>query len=293
MSGVSQPTISYGYDCADELIAMSNGTTVSSCSPSNYIANGGTSTQVGINYDLDGNPAYTVADGVQTVMAPRDADERVITQTFQAYPSLYSYGGLTYKYDADGHLVDKGGSLAAVNVPAAVPTASYSTTDQVSTWNGVSSMTDHASNLTYDPASGLSLTWTARNQVASITTTSEVYDGLGRRESAGGLNFEHDGSTMIGWTVPFFGSYNFLTLPGGGAVAGSDTTSGNPITWVPLIDSSGSTIALVNAASTGSPPATTYTYDPSGNPTLSGTMNYWPFLYKGRERTCRSGTALL
>jgi hypothetical protein len=71
--GNSKPTISYGYDCADELIAMSNGTTVSSCSPSNYIANGGTSTQVGINYDLDGNPAYTVVDGVQTVMAPRES----------------------------------------------------------------------------------------------------------------------------------------------------------------------------------------------------------------------------
>ena len=67
-------------------------------------------------------------------------------------------------------------------------------------------------------------------------------------------------------------------------MAGSDTTSGNQITWVPLIDASGSTIALVNAASTQSPPATTYTYDPSGNPTLSGTTNYWPFLYNGLEK---------
>jgi hypothetical protein len=53
---------------------------------------------------------------------------------------------------------------------------------------------------------------------------------------------------------------------------------------VPLIDASGSTIALVNAASTGSPPATTYTYDPSGNPTVSGTANDWPFQYQGMEK---------
>jgi hypothetical protein len=55
-------------------------------------------------------------------------------------------------------------------------------------------------------------------------------------------------------------------------------------TSVPLIDASGSTIALVNAASTQSPPATTYTYDPAGNPTVSGTANDWPFQYQGMEK---------
>ncbi len=43
-------------------------------------------------------------------------------------------------------------------------------------------------------------------------------------------------------------------------------------------------IALVNAASTQSPPATTYTYDPAGNPTVSGTANAWPFQYQGMEK---------
>jgi hypothetical protein len=53
---------------------------------------------------------------------------------------------------------------------------------------------------------------------------------------------------------------------------------------VPLIDASGSTIALVNAASTPSPAATTYTYDPSGSATLNGQANNWPFLYQGVEK---------
>ncbi|MGA7870738.1 MAG: hypothetical protein WCA22_07545 [Candidatus Binatus sp.] len=53
---------------------------------------------------------------------------------------------------------------------------------------------------------------------------------------------------------------------------------------MPLIDASGSTIALVNAASTQSQPATTYTYDPSGTRTLSGATTLWPFLYGGMEQ---------
>jgi hypothetical protein len=40
----------------------------------------------------------------------------------------------------------------------------------------------------------------------------------------------------------------------------------------------------VNAASTQSAPATTYTYDPAGTPTMSGTANDWPFLYQGGEK---------
>ena len=88
---------------------------------------------------------------------------------------------------------------------------------------------------------------------------------------------------MIGWNGGSAGAYSFLTLPGGGTLAGSLTANGTTTTWVPIIDASGSTIALVNAASTQSP-ATTYTYDPSGTPTLSGATNLWPFLYKGMEQ---------
>jgi hypothetical protein len=46
----------------------------------------------------------------------------------------------------------------------------------------------------------------------------------------------------------------------------------------------GSTIALVNAANVDAGPVTTYTYDPSGNPTLSGRANSWPFQYQGMEK---------
>ncbi len=121
--------------------------------------------------------------------------------------------------------------------------------------------------------------------------SARAYDGLGRRETSTGtgggspLVFDHDGSTMIGWTSISLGAfYDFLAIPGGGAVAGSFTSGGSTTTWVPLIDASGSTIALVNAASTQSAPATTYSYDPAGTPSVSGAANDWPFLYQGGEK---------
>ncbi len=259
MNSVSQPTISYGYDCADELVGMSNnGTwTPPNCGPStfvNYTGNINNSAQVAFNLDADGNPLWTLVDGVETVMT-RDKDERVSSQTFGGYPSASPsatptpiYGTLIYyTYDADGHLTDKGGTLAAINMPAAA-TATYSATDQVLTWNTVSSAVDDASNITYDPASGLTLTWTARNQMTTASGgVQEAYDGLGRRESSTGtgggytLDFDHDGATMIGWTSISLGAfYDFMGIPGGGALAGSFTSSGTTTTWVPLLDASGS-----------------------------------------------------
>ncbi len=133
-------------------------------------------------------------------------------------------------------------------IPAVVGSATYGTTDQVLSWNGVSSTVDDASNLTYDPASGLTLTWTARNQMATATGALEAYDGLGRREQSTEsfylptyeLYFLHDGGSVLGWLDDLGNFWDFLNLPGGGALAGSNTVSGTTTTWVPLIDASGS-----------------------------------------------------
>jgi hypothetical protein len=93
------------------------------------------------------------------------------------------------------------------------------------------------------------------------------------------------GWSMIGWnTSGSSPSYNFLTIPGGGALAGTFTSGGTTTTWVPVIDASGSTLGLVNAATPQSGMATTYTYDPSGTATASGAANEWPFQYQGMEK---------
>jgi hypothetical protein len=129
----------------------------------------------------------------------------------------------------------------------------------------------------------------ARNPLSAASGgTSEVYDALGRRltSTGGGLtqSFYYDGSTPIAWSFGPGTAYNFITIPGGGALAGTYSSYPNSTSVVPLVDASGSTIALVNTASLQSNPQTTYTYDPSGNPSVSGTANYWPFLYHGMEK---------
>ena len=282
-----EPAVNYGYDCDDRLIGMSsNGTRIQSCSPTIKVTNGNYATQFSFYYLGTDVLESMLADGVLTFDSVIDNDGRVLERDYIGYRFPFpEYGSLTYSYDNDGHVIDKGGSLAAVNLPAAWPAVSYSATDQLSTWNGYSTDPDNASNITNDPASGLTLTWSARNQAANVGGFSEQYDGLGRREAnSAGLSFQYDGSTMIGWSETG-ASYNFTTLPGGGALAGSFTSGGTTTTWVPLLDPDGTTIALVNAANVQAGPVTTYTYDPAGTPTVSGAANpFWPFLYQGMEQ---------
>jgi YD repeat-containing protein len=290
-------TVKYGYDCADELIGMSNnGSAIPSCSPSNYVPNGSNTTQAGFYYDLDGMPQWTQVDGILTSFV-RDADERIISESYSAPAVEYSYGNLTYGYDPDGNLTDKGGSLATINLPPS-ESASYDMNDQLTQWNSSSVQTDTADNITQDPATGLGYQWSARNQLNVITVTppppntiktNESYDAVGRRDIISGsspdsLEFLHDGSAMAGWIDPYSGnSWNFFEVSGA-TLAGAYATSAGTTTWVPLIDANGSTIALINPASPSSPPATTYTYDPFGMPTLSGSANNYPFLYQGMEQ---------
>ena len=292
----------YGYDCGDELVGISNGSwTPPNCSPStfvNYNNNISSSAQVAFNLDADGNATAMLVDGVETLITTRDADERIKAESFQQYSSPNTfYGSLTYTYDADGHVIEKndnqnGNGLAKVNLPPAA-SASYSNTDQITTWNATATNPDRASNINADP-NGLSFNWNPRNQVSSVSggvAAQFSYDGLGRREISNATppgaiqNFEYDGSSMIGWnTSGSSPSYNFLATPGGGALAGLFTSGGTTTTWVPLIDASGSTLGLVSAASPQSGIATTYTYDPSGTSSATGAANEWPFQYQGREK---------
>jgi YD repeat-containing protein len=288
----------YGYDCGDELVGISNnGTwTPPNCSPStfvNYNNNISASAQVAFNLDADGNAAAMLVDGVETLVTARDANERIKAESFQPYASPSpSYGGLTYTYDADGHVIDEGGTLAVVNIPPAA-SAAYSATDQITTWNTTSTNPDKASNIIND-LDGLTFKWNPRNQLSTVSggvAALFYYDGLGRRELSNATppgaiqDFEYDGSSMIGWnTSGLSPSYNFLTIPGGAALAGSFTSGGTTTTWVPVVDASGSTLGLVNAASPQSGMVTTYTYDPSGTPSVNGTANEWPFQYNGMEK---------
>ncbi len=288
LNGVNQPTINYGYDCADELVSMSNnGTSLQSCGPGNNVTNGDPSTQVDIYYESDGNPWWTIVDGVLTIFT-RDPDERVLEQDFSSYTSGFGYGSLFYLYDADGRVIDESSYL--LQTPVTLPpadSATYSLTDQLSAWNGNPTNPDKANNIINDPVLTLTYTWNARNQLSAISGgAAETYDAFGRRvassSATNSLSLIHDGASIIGSSDTTSGSTNTWTfLPG--ALDGWLTSGGITTTWVPLFDAAGSTIALVNAANTGVPPATTFTYDLSGVSTVSGASNSFPFLYQGLE----------
>jgi YD repeat-containing protein len=309
IAGIAQPTVNYRYDCDDELIGMSNdGSALPSCGPGIDVDNNsdvnGTEeqSQFSFLYDPVGVLFATIAQGVLTWNDAMDNNGRVTDRSFFAYPGYpgLNYGDLSYSYDADGRLVDKAKTLAAVNLPP-IDRATYTVTDQLATFNGASTSPDKASNITTDPVTGDTYLWDGRNQLhyfetaAGATLGSEGFDAMSRRETSYGaagdnLWFLHDGSSVLGWwNYLTADTYDFLEAPGGGTVAGTFTpgSGGTPTTLVPLTDLDGSTIALVNAATPDSGPVTSFVYDPSGGTTASGAATTaeqdWPFRYEGME----------
>jgi hypothetical protein len=128
----------YGYDCDDRLIGMSNnGSSIPSCNPTTNVTNGTLSptptAQFTFIYTGLDRLLQTLSDDVLTSDTLIDNDERTTERDYYSYPNNVHYGNgtnLTYTYDLDGRVIDKGGNFAAVNLP---PTASatYGYTDQV------------------------------------------------------------------------------------------------------------------------------------------------------------------
>lgn len=145
-----------------------------------------------------------------------------------------------------------------------------------------------ATGYTYDPDGNLTgdgtstYTWNARNQLTGITgpaTASFTYDPFGRREQAtlngSTTSYLDDGQNVLeelsGTTV----AASYLLGPGPvQRYARSDSTGTSSY----LTDALGSVIGLANGSGTLQ---TTYTYDPFGNATTSGTASPSPYQYAG------------
>ncbi len=192
----------------------------------------------------------------------------------------------------DSRLTGLGGSLAVVNLPNATSTpATYMTTNQVKSWNGVSAGVGADGYLGTDPSNSNTYQWDERNQLENVNspTYQFFYDAMGRRES-----FDEDGTTLsylydslmavqeTSSNNSNFPTYNYLTMPGG-EVLTATTSSG---TIVPLHDILGSTVGLVNGAGSL---ATSYSYTPYGIPSQSGTSSSYPYLFAGMEYDSSTG----
>jgi len=191
-------------------------------------------------------------------------------------------GSLTYGYDNDGRIVTRGGTLDVTNLPAAVTSTAYDANNRLTNWGAKTLSYDADGNLTGDGTN--TYNWNTRNQLIGIaggSSGSFVYDAFGRRESKtiGGTstNFLYDGFNVeqeLNGTTP---AANYLTGANIDEVF-SRTTSGGTQSY--LTDNLGSTLALTSSAGAIQ---TSYTYEPYGNTTATGTSSTNALQYTGRE----------
>jgi RHS repeat-associated protein len=156
-----------------------------------------------------------------------------------------------------------------------VTSATYDAANELTNWNGLALSYDQNGNMLSDGTNAF--TWNSRNQVAKLNNISLQYDAFGRRiQNAAGTSFLYDGANaaqeLSGGTV----TANLLS---GGVDEIFSRTDGSGL-FTPLKDALGSTIALVDS---GGNVQTSYTYDPYGGTSVTGTNSGNEFQYTGRE----------
>ena len=263
MTVVGQPTVSYGWDNANRLTGITQGTS-----------------SVVIGYDnANRRTSLTLPNGVTVGYTP-DQGSRVTAITFSAGGS--QLGNLSYGYDADGRVTSKGGTLAATGLPASVSGNIFNADNEMTGFGAAMLSYDANGNLITD---GTNIyTWDARNHLTAITgenTASFVYDALGRRVektiNSTSTQFLYDRLNPVQELQDAVPSANLLTgLRIDEYFARTD--SGNNVSTL-LTDALGSTIGLVNSAQTI---ATGYAYEPFGT-TATGAANGNSYQFTGRE----------
>ena len=282
----SQGEVQYSYDSADRRTSMTVvgqsavGYTWDNASRLLQITQG--SNTVGFAYDsVNRRTSLTLPNGV-AMSYTYDSDSRVTSISYSA--NRNPLGNLTYAYDAAGRVIDKGGSLAATGMPAAVSGNTFNADNELTAFNGTTLTYDASGNLLSDGNN--TYTWDPRNHLTAISggaNGSFVYDALGRRagKSINGMTtqFVYDGLNPVqelDGSGPPNVTANLLTGLGVDEYF-TRTNSNGAMSF--LTDALGSAIAL--ADSTGSI-GTSYTYEPFGNVAVNGS-NSNPYQFTGRE----------
>ena len=286
-----QGTVTYTYDAAGRRSSM----TVAGQSATTY------------TYDI-GNRLKQISRGAETIAFTYDAANRRTKTTLSNGVTIsYAYdnanqlssiayangattiGNLTYAYDASGRRVGVGGSLAQVNLPAAIASAVYNAGNQLTQWNGQSYGYDLNGNLSTDGAK--TLTWNSRDQLSSLSgsvAASFQYDAFGRRsaKTVSGTNtgFVYDGLNFVQELTGGAPKANLLT--GLGIDEVFSRTQGAATSSF-LTDALGTSIALTDA---GGATTTSYSYEPYGATTQTGAANENSQQFTGREN---DGTGLM
>jgi RHS repeat-associated protein len=276
MQVAGQSAVSYGWDNANRLTTINQG-----------------STSVSLGYDTaNRRMTLTLPNGV-TVSYAYDSASRVNQLSYgTGGAGSTDVGTLTYSYDADGHVINKAGTLAARTLPAAVSGNTFYADNSMTAFNGNAISYDANGNMIND---GTNIyTRDARNHLSTVSggvSASFVYDPFGRRaeKAIGGTTTqflyddlnpvqELDGSTPANVSANLLTGLRideyFQRTDSNGAMAF-------------LTDALGSTIGLTNSAGSL---ATNYTYQPFGATTMGGAANANSYQLTGREN---DGTGLL
>jgi RHS repeat-associated protein len=257
----SNPTINYTFDAANRLTNITQGSNSVTLAP-----------------DAANRPGtITYPNGIATTYG-FDAANQLLSLNYSNGST--SIGGLSYTYDLAGRRISMSGSLATLQVPSPVSTATYDAASRLTAWGGSPLTYDNNGSLLTSPSG--SYGWNARNQLTtSPGAGSYSYDAFGRRTSAtvsGTTNlYIYDGSNRAVIS-------NTQILSGAGLDHVYAQVSSTGTTSV-LRDGLNDTIALTNSAgtTTGS-----YSYAPFGATTNSGTSST-TLQYTGREDDGASG----
>lgn len=268
MTVAGQAPTSYSWDNADRLTQITQGTDT-----------------VTFAYDnADRRTSTTLANGVVMAYGYDSANQLTSITYTKGSTTL---GDLTYAYDLAGRRTSIGGSLAAVNLPAAIAPGMVNANNQLTSWAGGSLAYDLNGNLTGDGTN--TYVWNERNQLAGISggaSASFVYDALGRRRS----------KTINGTQTGFlYDGMNFVQELAGGTAA-ANLVAGGIDELLGRRDASGSTYAITDALGSviGLTDAagvlqTQYSYEPYGKTTVTGAASGNSQMYTGREN---DGTGL-
>ncbi|MFD3483256.1 RHS repeat-associated core domain-containing protein [Streptomyces sp. NPDC058665] len=286
-------TVGYDYDAADRRKEMTAaGTTTVYGYDTSSILTSVTSGGQEVSFGLDAVGREKTANLPGGITRTTTLDKTGVISGIDYTRGASAVGDLTYTRDTRGLQTGLTGSLASVALPAAETGAVFGKDNRVTSLGGRSFTYDADGQLksdgkrTYD--------WNARGQLSGLQSATGgpagqfSYDPLGIRS----------GKTLGGATQKYLTdrSNPLVEQTGSGATAATVSMSGlddyltrteNGATQVYLTDALGSVVGLANADGTV---ATSYTYDPYGQPTTSGASSTNPYTFTGRES---DGTGLL
>lgn len=280
MSVVGQPTLTYTYNSRNGVEGISQAADA---------INGNQVRKVAFEYDAAGRRTKTTYFNGMTRENDFDKSGQLTSIIYKAVGGSV-VGDLTYQYDLDGQIVEKGGSMAQSVQSAEMSAANYDMAAKMYAANGVTLTYDANGNLTSDGTT--SYVWNVRNQLVEIRILQGIvisqfaYDALGRRrqKSANGetSTYLYDQMDLVQEkgvgsqvkAVYVNGALDErlqrILLSVSGPIARIDTY---------LADQIGSILALRDMAGTE---VVTYSYDAYGNSQTS-IADPNPFQFTGRE----------